>query len=142
MLWSAAVSYPSQDQSTHPLHNQTRSGSLLPLVDPYHRPSRRSQSTRSCPLNLSARHRLCKWRPRRRCAKGAGKVLRLVHHQVRVGSKFHDGNRKSRRAIIRDDAFAHPQSVLARDPQHRKVSLGGVPTTLLCDRGAAVEPFA
>jgi hypothetical protein len=68
----------------------------------------------SCRVDLPAGHRLRECCAPCRCTKGIREVLRLMRHLL--ASEFHNGNRKSRQAVIRDNAIAHPQIPIANDP--------------------------
>jgi hypothetical protein len=77
---------------------------------------------------LAARDRLGERRPPGRCLEGVGEVLGLVRYQA-VG-ELHDAHRVGGRAVIGDDALAHPQVAAAGDPQGGEVAFGRVPAGL------------
>lgn len=100
----------------------------------------RHQRTHSFPFNMPPRHRLRKSCPPRRCLERIYKVLRLMHDQL--ARKFHNGDRGRGRAVVGDDALAHPQIAMARDSLHCKGPLGRVSSALRGNGCATLETFA
>ena len=72
-------------------------------------------------------------------SEGVCEVLCLVRHML--VSEFHDAHRVSGRAVVGDDALAHPQVPAAEDPQDGEVPGGRVAAALRSNRRAAPESF-
>src|SRR6202522_1328261 len=76
-------------------------------------------------------------RPRGGGREGVGEVLGLVRDQVVF--EFHDAYRVGRRAVVGNNALAHPQGAATGGPLDGEVAFGRVPAALLLDRRPAAE---